>query len=81
MAIGKVCFTESPTRQDAAPTLRKRGSTFAEVRHRRISFENPRMVRFENGKDVFRVLFCFVVFTQKRKNLWKNPSKTEKSML
>ena len=28
MAIGKVCFTESPRRQDAAPTLRTAGFIF-----------------------------------------------------
>lgn len=40
MAIGKVCiYTESPTRQDTAPTLRKCGvHLFAELRHRRIDF-------------------------------------------
>lgn len=45
MALGKVCiYTESPIRQDAAPTCKKRVHHFAEVRHRRIIFEMQKEV-------------------------------------
>lgn len=62
VAIGKVCFTESPRRQDTAPTCENAGSSFCRGAAQADLFEYTRERDFPRSRFLLRFFLVRIFF-------------------